>query len=578
MPYRLSCVRSATLTGPSAVSRVLSWCPLALPGLLAIGLASSSAAYASGCQAPVPAERVHLQLSETVVAAGETLWLQGLLKGEAKSAALYVEVLNRGGTVWQGIFPVQEQVAQGNIPVPDTLASGWYQVRAYTQWMRNAGATAFATRPLLVINPYRETKQIISGAPPSAETSEPASTGLPHEISVTLDQKSYRPRDSVAVTLRLNSLPDSTSVAVSVRKVHPLGQEAITKKAMAQRPTDLQYLVEDEGLTISGSVREARGEAGGRMAILSIPGPDPYFEYSFVDSADRFYLPIKPYQQGHRDVIVQMSDTSLQVQWTLDEKFAPENTYASASFPALVDSAWQVWQAEYIRRAQITTSYASVTKDSGDVSSRERSRFYGPPNYEINLDEYTPLPTFLEVNRELLVGVRLREKNGRYDMDVFDIPNRTFLDGEPSVLVDGVFIYDINYLIDFPPDQIERIETVNRRTYYGEYRFDGTVAVYTKSGNAYEPVLLPSALATTVTLYTPYRAFTVSDPPPPYEPDFRTLLHWQPAVRLTDHPLTLSFVNADELGEFEVVVEGVTVDGQRVYGRQSYTVSLNETP
>lgn len=38
------------------------------------------------------------------------------------------------------------------------------------------------------------------------------------------------------------------------------------------------------------------------------------------------------------------------------------------------------------------------------------------------------------------------------------------------------------------------IETINRRTYYGQYRMDGVVAIYTQAGDAYRDALAPSAL------------------------------------------------------------------------------------
>jgi hypothetical protein len=173
-------------------------------------------------------------------------------------------------------------------------------------------------------------------------------------------------------------------------------------------------------------------------------------------------------------------------------------------------------------------------------------------------------------------GVRLRNRQGTYDFDVFDIPTRTFLEGEPAVFIDGVLIRDVNYLVNFPPSEIERIETVNRRTYYGEYRLDGVIAVYTRSGDAYGPALPPTARREPTVLYTPPRTFTSPDALADYEPDFRSLLHWQPLVNLQNDPLTVEVTNADELGTFEVVVAGVSDRGEPVFGRATYTVTLDE--
>ncbi len=205
--------------------------------------------------------------------------------------------------------------------------------------------------------------------------------------------------------------------------------------------------------------------------------------------------------------------------------------------------------------------------DSVVVGNRTDFRFYGAPNFTVRSDDYVALPNFVEVNRELMPGVRLRNRQGTYEFDVFDIPTRTFLEGEPTVFMDGVLIRNVNYLADFPPSEIERIETVNRRTYYGEYRFDGVIAVYSQSGEAYGPALSPAAHQEQVNLYTAPQAFAPADSLAVYEPDFRRLLHWQPAVELLpDNQQNIEVVNADEPGTFEVIVEGVTDRGDLVFG------------
>ena len=316
-----------------------------------------------------------------------------------------------------------------------------------------------------------------------------------------------------------------------------------------------------------------------RVVVLSIPGKNPYLEYDFTDEEGRFQIPIKESRQGKQDIVLQTADTSLRVQWMLDEKFVPENTYQADALPVVAESALKAVRQSYADRSQSMAQYGLFrTPDSVVVRNETDFRFYGAPNFTIRPDDYIALPNFVEVNRELMPATRLRQSNGRYDLDVFDISTRKFLDGEPSVFMDGVLIHDISYLVSFPPSEIERIETVNRRTYYGEYRMDGTIAIYTKSGDAYLPALPSSALRQPVMLYSPYQPFSVPDALPANEPDFRTLLYWHPALTLGRKPYTLDIANADELGEFEVLVEGITPDGRLFHGRQTYTVSLGEIP
>lgn len=551
---------------------------LSIVGILLVGPIGYAHA-ATADLSVLPSEQVHLQLSEQVIGAGETLWFQGTLWGDTpRSTVLYVEVLNRAGAVVQGIFPAEDGVARGQVSLPDTLSGGWYQVRAYTQWMRNEGPAAFATQPLLVVNPYEDQLRASSQPGRSGNT---ASTDSKPEVQITLDKARYQPREPVTVRLQLTGATQQAQVAVSVRKVSPIQLDKRTAQSSSAPPENSsdsrRYSWEDDGLTLGGTVTGMDRSTADRAVILSIPGTDPYFEYDFVDQQDRFQIPINKRRQGQQEVVLQTADTTLRVRWTIDEKFAHENTYARESFPQVSATVLQELLTLYTRRSRINAQYDLYRPvDSAAVSQRTEFRFYGAPNFTVRSDDYVTLPNFVEVNRELMPGVRLRDRQGTYHFDVFDIPTRTFLEGEPAVFMDGVLIQDLNYLVGFPPSEIERIETVNRRTYYGEYRFDGVIAVYTRSGDAYGPALSPTARQEQTTLYTAPQTFASPDSLAAYEPDFRSLLHWQPVVELTDGPQNIEVVNADELGTFEVIVEGSTDEGALIYGRASYTVALSE--
>ena len=529
---------------------------------------------------PVP-EKVQLQLSEEVIASGATLWFRGFLLGDsAESKVLYVELMSREGAVVQGIYPIRKGVAQGQFSLPDTLSGGWYQVRAYTQWMRNFGESTFWSHPLLVINPYADLEK--SASPPAAPEDKEPARASGSGLTVALDQTQVRPREPVSVTIGLKDPSSSVRVAVSVRKVNPLARY-FPADGPAPSPSPpaapARYDREDEGLTLSGTVSGMPASTADRAVVLSVPGLNPYFEYDLADQKGHFRIPIREALQGQQTIILQTANTSLLAQWSLDEKFAPQNTYPPEGFPKVSASALKAVQQTYAQRARVNAQYELFRpRDSVAVSDQPDFRFYGAPNYTIRADEYIELPNFVEVNRELMPGIRLRKNKGAYNLDVFDAGPRDFLEGEPTVFIDGVLIWNVDYLVSLPPSQIELIETVNRRTYYGEYRFDGTVAIYTASGDAYLPALSPSALRQPVTGYTPYQPFTVQDSLPSYEPDLRTLLYWEPLVEIKHTPYNFTIFNADELGTFEVVVEGFAEDGRRVEGRVRYTVSLGDTP
>lgn len=107
--------------------------------------------------AATPREHIYIHQDRTVYSAGETLWFKAYQSTDPanpiESSVLYVDItdgLNHRiiDTQWK----LEEGTANGSILLPDSLSSGKYQLRAYTQWMRNYGPEEFFTREIEVIS------------------------------------------------------------------------------------------------------------------------------------------------------------------------------------------------------------------------------------------------------------------------------------------------------------------------------------------------------------------------------------------------------------------------------------------
>lgn len=118
--------------------------------------------------------------------------------------------------------------------------------------------------------------------------------------------------------------------------------------------------------------------------------------------------------------------------------------------PTVADSVAAALLRSYAQRAPARAQYdLFLPADLAATAPPAEFRFYGASNFTIRPDDYTALPTFTEVNRELMPGVRLRQGKRGYDPDVFDISLRTFLNGEPSVFLDGVLVHYLPYIVAF---------------------------------------------------------------------------------------------------------------------------------
>ena len=104
-------------------------------------------------------EKVYLHLDKPYCASGESLWYKAYLVNAAthlltsRSGTLYVELLSDNGTILsESMNELIDGLGAGSIDIPENLATGQYQLRAYTRWMRNFDEEYFYQAALPVYN------------------------------------------------------------------------------------------------------------------------------------------------------------------------------------------------------------------------------------------------------------------------------------------------------------------------------------------------------------------------------------------------------------------------------------------
>ncbi|GAB3931432.1 carboxypeptidase-like regulatory domain-containing protein [Mucilaginibacter myungsuensis] len=93
-----------------------------------------------------PREKVYLQLDKPYYALGDTIWFKGYITTGSRnqlsaiSGSVYVDLINEQDSVVRDLkLPITTGMTMGDMVLGDDLVEGNYRVRAYTQWMRNAG-------------------------------------------------------------------------------------------------------------------------------------------------------------------------------------------------------------------------------------------------------------------------------------------------------------------------------------------------------------------------------------------------------------------------------------------------------
>jgi hypothetical protein len=104
-----------------------------------------------------PQEKVYLHMDKPYYALGDTIWFKAYITTGSRhqlsaiSGALYVDLITEKDSLVRTLkLPVNAGMSMGDLTLGDDLQQGNYRIRAYTQWMRNAGEDYFFDRTFTV--------------------------------------------------------------------------------------------------------------------------------------------------------------------------------------------------------------------------------------------------------------------------------------------------------------------------------------------------------------------------------------------------------------------------------------------
>jgi hypothetical protein len=133
--------------------------------------------------------------------------------------------------------------------------------------------------------------------------------------------------------------------------------------------------------------------------------------------------------------------------------------------------------------------------------------------------------------------------------------------------VDGLFIQDINELLEFNSKKIDKINILRGGYFYGNKLFNGVISFTTKNLD-YESklkgdfIIKPEVLRPIPTkkYYNPNYDNKIST----RIPDYRYQLLWLPELKLKESETDLSFFTSDINGTFEIILDGFTANGDPI--------------
>jgi hypothetical protein len=225
---------------------------------------------------------------------------------------------------------------------------------------------------------------------------------------------------------------------------------------------------------------------------------------------------------------------------------------------------------------QIQNSFTGEKLKQFSAPAVDSNAFFGPPDKQYNLDDYTRFSTMEEVLREYVYEVLVRRQKENFRLIMADAANKIFMD-DPFTLFNGVPVFDPNKIMRYDPLKVKKVEVVKRKYFYGPLILNGIANFIT-----YHPD--PTMLSDAHSIIMDYEGLQYQREfySPVYEtqeqfisrlPDFRNVLYWSPEVRTNaSGKAEINFYTSDRKGKYIMVLQGLNADGK--VGAQSFSFEV----
>jgi len=563
-------------------------------------------------------EKVLVHTDKPYYLTGETLWFKAyctdLKRGQLTelSTVLYVELFNSNNQpVMQVKTSLKSGIGNGQLLLSSQLSTGSYVLRAYTAWMRNSSEKYFYQQGITVVNPLNAFPANSYGEDSVFNMELSSDTGIEidesnskNTLKIITNKEIYSIREVVVVDLVTsgNDEDQGLDLSISVYPFHqqlehdrnnslltiedPEGHELSVKSEGGKS----QYFPETIGPIIYGKSENREDSNISNHLFVSIGGKASR-TYEVIDTDSRnFALELPPaidfkhlyfWSTKYNEIDIILQDPF--------DKRLPQPWANSLQFDS---STIEFIEGQSVNM-QLSNLYQEYSKIHGHqkLKTNREVPFYGPPEFQYYLDDYTRFPSLEEVFVEYIRYVSYRKKGGSSNFYVWDdytnsqsLSNNVFFDQPALVMLDGIPVTNPKWVMNIDPLLVESIDVVTKKYFIGNAVFNGLVNLKTYNQD-FAGIELPltierksyQSIQNPVEFYHPDHGEGASANS--RIPDRRSTLYWQPDVQLTSgKPEQLQFYTGDTTGEYLIVVNGMTSQGTLFHQTKIIKVIKSNTP
>ena len=449
--------------------------------------------------------------------------------------------------------------ASGMLNIPDTLATGYYRLHAYTNYPNTTNH--FCSREIFVSNRFDKEPQLVM------RSQLPKNNHQATKQIIGIEKNNFAAHEKIEIPL--NCLDSVTAV------VRIIGKRQWDNEFEPIFGTGLTYtqnegytpLTPYDGILVTGTVIDSvSGEPiSGAVVLISLQDSIIRLKYDISDTDGSFCVLLHNYY-GRQQVFVNAFSPRLEPYY--NAKITLRNQFCAKSDKTaeLIKTLSEIDSLE-LDKALIAKAFEIQQFTPIGISNRPETLYdhfvLGTPRQTVLTDDYIALNDFKEITRELTPFIRIRKgKNGEPEMRV--VSDQGIVTPNPLLLVDGVPLTMIDRLLDKGSSIIKRIDTQNKPRHFGNISFsNGIVAVWTHKLDFWEKCHVPGTYSFVVQGFEPPIEVATSQPSKDRLPDLRQTVYWNPNV-VVNGQQNIETQLSDETGEFVIEFFGFDRKGNIV--------------
>lgn len=529
-------------------------------------------------------ENVYIQTDKDYYYPQEYIWFAAYLShrnltiADSLSKLLYVELIDPNKVIIQTrMVKISNGAGNGEFKLPDTLITGSYYLRAYTNWMRNYGDSTLFVKVVPILD---YASNVVS------DWNEHATPLLGIRVSIENDKKVYKPREKIRMDITLTDSTDAPvkgSLSLAITDMESCARINGQPNILAERSNFLKNIPNinravkiryhpEKGISVGGITKNENGDPipsslevvqGNFESMISVDtdqfGRFLITDLEFDDSLSFTFKPTTVTGKFTRNMTIfpHLSPSTSFAKSMLRLKFKKFDALQRIQNTYMMDGKTIVLKEVEVKGRRIKDSDIQgkyIVKMYGEADyvlsgAKLASTGLGGSNILLALQGRVPGVTVSQVG--LFGGIRISLRNGS---------------SSPLILVDGVPFDDPSAVSSIPASEIEYIDIIKRALpQFGSRGSGGVIAIYTRTGAHLVRDNSPKGqdfIIYKIRGFDRPKAFST----PEYtsqelegSPDFRSTIFWNPNLTIgSDGKASVTFFAADLPGYYQVIIEGIT--------------------